>query len=67
MIMHHGRAQMCTDVLNWAWEEERNVPPLPRDGPVPDMLTVDAEDRDKLTGMKMNLPEGKAQNISQDF
>lgn len=57
------------DVHNWAWEEEEGVPgavqTLPRDGAVPNVLTVDAEDRDKLTGMKMSPPEGKSWNISQ--
>lgn len=36
------------------------VQTLPRDGAVPNVLTVDAEDRDKLTGMKMSPPEGKS-------
>lgn len=38
---------------------------LPRDGPVHSIFKVDVEDRGKLTGMTMSLPEGKVQNISQ--
>lgn len=70
MEWFHGDAWWKhTDVHSWAWQEEEGVPgavqTLPRDGPVPSLLMVHAEDRDKLTGMKMSLPEGKARNISQ--
>lgn len=41
------------------------VQTLPRDGPVPNVLKVHAEDRDKLRGMKMSLPEGRSLNIGQ--
>jgi len=41
------------------------VQTLPRDGPVPNVLIVNAEDRDNLTGMKMSPTEGKVRNISQ--
>lgn len=50
-------------------EEEEGVPgavqTLPRDGPVPKVLVVNADDGDKMTSIKERQPEGKAQNIIQ--